>query len=216
MLRWGATEDEIRDRFPDADLIQDGKRGSIMAITIDAPPSTVWPWLVQMGYDRAGWYSWDRLDRSGKASAHRIHPEWQSLSVGQRLLTTPDGKHWFDVAAVEPERFLALRVAMSGGRQYDSRGPRPSSFTDGLWAFHLKPLPGGRTRLIVTVHGASDRPRLSSTLLGFFFWEPAHFIMQIRQFSNLKRRAEGALRGAGREDSIRPPSGRSRAPQPRV
>jgi hypothetical protein len=55
MLRWGATQDEVRERFPGADIIPDGKRGSTMAVTIDATPSAVWPWLVQMGYDRAGW-----------------------------------------------------------------------------------------------------------------------------------------------------------------
>jgi hypothetical protein len=197
MLRWGATRDEIRNGAPGADVIPDAKCFSTMAVTVDAPPSAVWPWLVQMGYDRAGWYSWDRLDRSGKPSARRLHPEWQSLSVGQRLLATPDGRHWFDVAALEAERFLALRVFTSGGRQYDSAGPRPSSFTDSLWAFELKALPGGRTRLVVRVHTAS-RPRLFSAVLGFLFWEPAHFIMQTRQFGNLKRRAEGTLREARR------------------
>ncbi|MHB8879315.1 MAG: hypothetical protein ACYC8T_36940 [Myxococcaceae bacterium] len=204
MLRWGATRDEVRERFPGEDIIPDGERGSTMAVTIDAPPSAVWPWLVQMGFDRAGWYSWDRLDRFGKPSARQLHPEWQSLSVGQRLLATPDGAHWFDVAALEPERFLALRVLTSGGRQYDSAGPRPRSFADSLWAFQLKELPGGRTRLIVSVYGVSH-PRLPSAVRGFLFWEPAHFVMQTRQFANLKRRAEGALREArGERPTIRP------------
>lgn len=195
MLRWGATEDEVRERLPGADIIPDGKRSSTMAVTIDAPPSSVWPWLVQMGYDRAGWYSWDRLDHYGIPSARSLHPEWQSLSVGQRLLATPDGKRWFDVAALEPERFLALRVFESDGRQLDSATsavPRPRSFADSLWAFRLKELPGGRTRLVVTVH-AAHRPRLLCALVAFLFWEPAHFVMQTRQFANLERRAEGML-----------------------
>jgi hypothetical protein len=54
-----------------ADLLGGGKRGATMAVTIDAPPSRVWPWLVQMGCDRAGWYSWDRLDNGGVTSAWR-------------------------------------------------------------------------------------------------------------------------------------------------
>jgi hypothetical protein len=215
MLRWGATPDEVRGRFPGADIIPDAKRGSTMAVTIDAPPSAVWPWLAQMGYGRAGWYSWDRLDHFGKPSARRIHPEWQSLSVGQRLPATPDGRYWFDVAAVEPERFLALRVLTSGRRQLDSAGPRPRSFTDSLWAFQLEELPGGRTRLIASVDGVS-RPRLLAAVLGFLFWEPAHFVMQTRQFTNLKRRAEGALREAGRERARGPSVGVPPAPQPRA
>jgi proline iminopeptidase len=215
MLRWGATQDEVGERFPGADIIPDGKRSSTMAVTLDAPPSSVWPWLVQMGYDRAGWYSWDRLDLFGRASARRLHPEWQSLSIGQRLLATPDGKHWFEVAALDAARFLALRVFTSGGRQYDAAGPRPRSFTDSLWAFELKELPGGRTRLIVSVHAAS-RPRLFSAVIGFLFWEPAHFVMQTRQFANLKRRAEGTLREARRTHWIRPSDGMPTALQPQV
>ncbi|WP_242344656.1 hypothetical protein [Anaeromyxobacter terrae] len=216
MLRWGATPDEVRARSPGADIIPGGKRGSTMAATLDAPPSAVWPWLVQMGYGRAGWYSWDRLDHFGKPSARRIHPEWQSLSVGQRLPATPDGRYWFDVAAVERERFLALRVFTSGGRQYDSADPRPrafSDFTDSLWAFELEGLPGGRTRLVVTVHSAG-RPRLIDSVLGYLFWEPAHFVMQLRQFGNLRRRAEGAPRGARRERAMRSPAEMPMAPQP--
>ncbi|WP_242336180.1 MULTISPECIES: hypothetical protein [Anaeromyxobacter] len=218
MLRWGATREEVQRRSPGDDLLPDGKRGSTMAVTLDAAPSAVWPWLVQMGFGRAGWYSWDRLDHFGRPSASQIHPEWQSLSVGDRLPATPDGRYWFDVAAVDPGRFLALRVLTSGGRQHDSADPRPRSakdFVDSLWAFQLDELPGGRTRLVVTVHSAG-RPRLRDTALGFVFWEPAHFIMQTRQFTNLARRAGGALREARRERSAGPPDEVPLAPHPQT
>lgn len=193
LLRSGATDEEARGPFPGADLIPGGERGATMATTIDAPPSRVWPWLVQMGHDRAGWYSWDRLDNFGKRSAGTLHSEWQSLSVGQRLHSTPDAKHWFEVAAVEPERFLALRAAFRApfGRQYASSEPRPEAYVDALWAFWLKELPGGRTRLIVSGFAAA-RPRWLNKLAGVLFWEPAHWIMQRRQFTNLKRRVLGA------------------------
>lgn len=62
-----------------------------MAVTINAPRSRVWPWLVQMGTDRGGWYSWDRLDNFGRRSAETIHPGWQELAVGDRLSAKPDG-----------------------------------------------------------------------------------------------------------------------------
>lgn len=88
MLRWGATDDEVRRPHPGADLVPGGKRGGTMATTIDAPPAEVWRWLVQMGCDRAGWYSWDRLDNGGVASADRIHPEWQEIAVGHRRAET--------------------------------------------------------------------------------------------------------------------------------
>jgi hypothetical protein len=193
MLRWGATEDEVRGPFPGSEIIPGGERGATMAVTIDAPPSRVWPWLVQMGYDRAGWYSWDRLDRAGKPSARRLHPEWQSISLGQHLPSDANGNHWFEVAALEPERFLGLRASFHAltGRQYESSGPRPAWFLDTLWAFQLEELPGGRTRLIVSGYTAA-RPRALAALGAFLFWEPAHWIMQTRQFTNLKQRAEGA------------------------
>jgi proline iminopeptidase len=213
MLAWGATEEERRESLPGTRLVPGGTRSSTMAVTLDAPPSKVWPWLIQMGFDRAGWYSWDRLDRFGIPSARRLHPEWQALSVGQRLRATPDGDRWFEVAALEPERLLALRACSSRGRQYDSARPRPRTFSDSVWAFHLKPLPGGRTRLVVTVHGAG-RPSWSRALLGALFWEPAHFVMQTRQFQNLKARlAEVEPAPAVAGWSPEPPSTRAGAPR---
>src|SRR5581483_6166954 len=191
MLRWGASDEEVRQPYPGADLIPAGQRGATMAVTIDAPPSRVWPWLVQMGCDRAGWYSWDRLDNGGVPSAERIHPEWQDLAVGDRLASTPSGRAWFEVAALDPQRFLGLRAAIDlrSGSPFDTAGPRPRFHLDALWGFQLKQLPEGRTRLLVSGY-ASARPRLLQVLADLLFWEPAHWVMQTRQFANLKRRAE--------------------------
>jgi proline iminopeptidase len=191
MLRWGASDEEVRQQYPGAELIPGGRRGATMAVTIDAPSSRVWPWLVQMGCDRAGWYSWDRLDNGGVPSAERIHPEWQDLAVGDRLASTPSGRAWFEVAALEPERFLALRapINLRGGRPFDTAGPRPRAYVDALWGFQLKELPGRRTRLVVSGY-ASARPRFLQMIADLLFWEPAHWVMQTRQFANLKLRAE--------------------------
>jgi hypothetical protein len=191
MLRWGASHDEVQGPYPGAELIPGGRRGATLATTIDAPPSRVWPWLVQMGCDRAGWYSWDRLDNAGVPSAERIHPEWQNLAVRSRLASTPSGRAWFEVAALDPERFLGLRatIDLRDGRPFDPAGPRPRFYFDGLWGFQLTGLPGGRTRLVVSGY-ASARPRLLQGIADVLFWEPAHWIMQRRQFANLKRRAE--------------------------
>lgn len=194
ILRWGSTDEEVGAPSPGAELIPGGKRGSTMAVTIDALPSDVWPWLLQMGCDRAGFYSWDRLDNAGRPSAEEIHAEWQSLAIGQRIASTPNGAHWFEVAAFEPERFLALRACFTrGARQYDSKDGRPRSYSDTLWTFQLHPLPSERTRLVVTTYGATAGMGMT-TLLNYAFWEPAHCIMQARQFTNLKRRAERLAR----------------------
>jgi proline iminopeptidase len=194
MLRWGAVDEELRQPYPGADLIPGGRRGATMAVTIDAPPSRVWPWLLQMGCNRAGWYSWDRLDNGGRASAERIHPEWQELRLGDRLASTPKGNAWFEVAALDRERFIGLRASLDlRGRPFDPRGPRPRFYIDALWGFHLKELPGARTRLVVSGY-ASGRPQLVRKLADSIFWEPAHWVMQTRQFANLKRRTESVSR----------------------
>ena len=190
LLRWGATAEEVRQPFPGADIVPGGRRGATMATTIGAPPAAVWPWLVQMGCDRAGWYSFDRLDNGGVPSADRIHPEWQQVAAGDRFASTPSGSAWFEVAALEAERFLALRAPLDmRGRPFDSAGARPHWFSDSVWSFLLSELPGGRTRLVVSGYAAT-RPRLALAVGNFLFWEPAHVLMQTRQFANLKRRVE--------------------------
>jgi hypothetical protein len=190
LLRWGATDEEVRRPFKGAELIPGGERSATMAVTIDAPPSRVWPWLVQMGVDRAGWYSWDRLDNWGLRSAERIHPEWQKIALGDRLAAKPDASEWWEVAALEPERFLALRMSLDlRGRPFHPTGARPRFYTDSTWGFLLEELPAGCTRLVVSGYW-SLRPRWLQPIVSFLFLEPSHWIMQTRQFTNLKRHAE--------------------------
>ena len=127
MLRWGATQEEVDAHYGDEALIPGAPRASVMATTFAAPPAAVWPWLVQMGCDRAGFYSWDRLDNGGDPSADRIHPEWQDLQQGGRILAVPDEGAWFDVAVLEPERTLILRssLALPKATHFDPAGRPP-------------------------------------------------------------------------------------------
>jgi proline iminopeptidase len=190
LLRWGATDEEVALPYPGADIIPGATRSATMAVTIDAPPSRLWPWLVQMGVDRAGWYSWDRLDNFGRRSAERLHSEWQEISIGDRLTAKPDGSEWWEVAALEPERFLCLRMSLDlQGRPFDPRGEPPRFYTDSTWGFLLEELPYSRTRLLVSGYW-SFRPRWLQPIMSFVFLEPSHWIMQTRQFANLKRHAE--------------------------
>ena len=192
LLRWGATIEKVSGPYPGSDLIPGGKRGATMAVTINAPPSRVWPWLVQMGCDRAGWYSWDQLDNRGVASAEYVHPEWQALALGDRMAATADGSASFEVAALDPERFLGLRALVDlRGRSLDPAAPRPRCYIESIWGFLLRELPEGRTRLIVSGY-ACARPRLLAAVADRLFWEPAHLVMQTRQLTNLKRRVERA------------------------
>jgi hypothetical protein len=190
----GATRDERRVTLPGDEIVAGAKSASTMAVTIDMPPSEVWPWLVQMGCDRAGFYSWDRLDNGGRPSATEIHPEWQTLAVGDRILCTPDGRAWFDVERLEPECVLVLRSSIDvlRRRPFDASGTRPRFFVQGVWAFVLHELPGGKTRLVVRSFGTA-RPRLLLGAANLVFWDPAHVVMQTRQLRNLKRLAESPL-----------------------
>ncbi len=79
------------------------------SVIIEAPPAKVWPWLAQMGCHRAGWYGFDRLDNGGHRSAEVLHPEWQELSIGQRINATADGSSHLEVAMVDPCRALVFR-----------------------------------------------------------------------------------------------------------
>jgi hypothetical protein len=187
MLTWGATAEEATCRYPGDELVPDPDGGATMAAILPAPPGKVWPWLVQMGGGRAGWYSWDWLDNNGKPSADRIAPGWQSLDVGQQL---KGPANWWTVAVVEPDRTLVLRSSygLPPGRSSGPRSGRlPRARLDGMWGFHLRPAPGGRTRLVIRTR-SRGRPRLVTRPFGLLVGEPVHLIMQTRQFRNLRAR----------------------------
>ena len=190
----GATRAERRATLPGDEIIPGAKSRSTMAVTIDLPPSEVWPWLVQMGCNRAGFYSWDSLDNGGRPSATEIHPEWQTLAVGDRVVSTPDGRAWFDVERLEPERVLVLRSSIDVRRRrpFDASAARPRFSAEGVWTFVLEDLPEGRTRLVVRSFGVA-RPRLLLGAANLIFWDPAHVLMQTRQLHNLKRLVESPL-----------------------
>ncbi len=190
MLTWGATWGEVAGAYPGDEIIPEPGSGATMATTLPSPPGRVWRWLVQMGGDRGGWYSWDWLDNGGKPSADRIVPEWQSLEQGQHLYRAPRGENWFTVVVLEPNRTLVLRAAygMFSGRSFDPRsGPVPWAYVDGIWGFHLRPAPGGGTRLVVRSRSRSG-PRPVAVPFGWLVGEPLHFVMQTCQLHNLRNR----------------------------
>jgi len=187
----GSTLEERWSPMPGDEILPEA-RSSTMAVTIAAPPGDVWPWLVQMGCNRAGWYSWDRLDNAGVPSADEIHAEWQSLEVGDRLPSAPSGTTWFDVVEVEHEVSLVLRASVDVRRRrsFDPAGKRPRLSSEGTWSFLLKSQDGA-TRLLVRTRGGMH-PRPVGVLADVLFWGPAHFVMERRQLRNLKRLAERA------------------------
>lgn len=203
--RGGATPEEHAQAIPGDELIAGG-RSSTMATTIAAPPGDVWPWLVQMGNGRAGFYSWDRLDNGGRPSAEQIHPQWQDLEQGGRIVATPDGGAWFEAARLEPERLLVLasRLDLARMRTLAPDEPDPPFSSRGAWIFLLEPRGRDATRLIVRA-GGRMRPAALGRLLDLVFFDAAHWIMQRRQFELLARRAEGLRADRERAEGVERP-----------
>ena len=132
-----ATALEKRRPLPVDALVPEPIFASTHAITIDAPPEQVWPWIAQMGAGRAGWYSSDAIDNGGTRSSGSIVPALQTVARGDIMPAVPGAKDAFVVAAVERNRDLVLTVP-------DGRGRNAVA-----WEHVLDPLPGDRTRLIV-------------------------------------------------------------------
>ena len=115
--RWGATASDLTRIMPGDAAAVDPSYSATMAITVGARPEHIWPWLVQMGYQRGGLYSYDWLDRLfgylDRQSAHSILPEFQRLAVGDEI---PIGRgQGFPVTAIEPNRALVLSGTGSDG-----------------------------------------------------------------------------------------------------
>jgi hypothetical protein len=148
---WGSTPEEVAGPFPYPDLVPEGKRSPTMAVTINATPEEVWPWLVQLGWNRGGWYSWDLLDNGGRPSATKVHPEWQDIDIGDLLKFRAMGRDIdaYKIGVIEPNSYLGLYgYTTLGGRWLDPNEPRPPSYMEAIWGFLLKGLPDGRTRLV--------------------------------------------------------------------
>lgn len=203
LMRWGATSEEAHRPLPGDALIPGARPAATHAITINAPAADVWPWLVQLGCGRAGWYSYDLLDNGGIPSADRIYPEFQKLQVGDIIPSTPDLKIGMKVLALVPERLLVLGAPL----KYTRRGiqqpfDRPLTGADrpyniGYWTFVLEQ-PAPQTTRLITRTGGVGRPAWPFWLLDRLFWDPAHFIMEQRMLLNLKARAEAtAVETAG-------------------
>jgi hypothetical protein len=184
--RWGATPAELTWAMPGDAIIAEPMHSATHAVTVDAPPEDIWPWLVQMGSQRAGLYSYDWLDRLfgilDRPSATRILPEFQHLSVGDTIGVGPGEA--LRVTTLDPGRALVL--------SYNAHG------FEWVWQFCLYPFDENRTRLVTR-----GTERYANTVGAWLFMrvmEPAAFIMTRRMLLGLKQRAE-ALRAARRHDT---------------
>jgi hypothetical protein len=177
-LDWGATPKERQAPLPGDDVIHGAATITTRAITINAPAADVWPWLVQMGQDRAGFYThnWvERLLQSGIPDVHEIHPEWQQLEPGDLMRTNRDmggNPMGWPVVAVDAGRSIVVQS---------------KSMPIGTYAFVLRPIDDSSTRLIVRDRAAWKR---REWLFRVLVYEPLHAYMETGLLKGLKHRAE--------------------------
>jgi len=191
-LRWGATDEEAGSPLPGDDLIPRADLSTTRAIAVDASADQVWPWIVQLGQGRGGFYSYDFLENLAGCDIHsadRIVSEWQEVRVGDEVKLAPQVA--LEVAALEHGRALVLRGGVPMGNT-----PPPYEFS---WAFVLRDQPEGTTRLLVRERYGYSR-----------WWAPllvepvavVSFVMTQRMLRGIRDRAE---RLAGPPQQTSPP-----------
>lgn len=180
-VRWGATPAEVSMTLPGDHFVPKPRWTYTHAVTVDAPPAEVWRWVVQMGYDRGGLYSYEGLENligSDMHNANRIVPEWQHVEIGDpfridaRVPPLP-------VALIEPEHALVMH-----GEPDNTGTPNHS------WGFFLLPLEGNRTRLISRARTYYALTRPNKLAWGPLLMEPIGFVMERKMLLGIKARAE--------------------------
>ena len=155
--RWGATDEEIALPLPGDELIEQPATQLTRAITIDATPAEVWPWIVQLGADRGGFYTYDWLENLFGLDIHSaddIVAEWQDLEVGDVVHADRAGTAGGSVVALHPCDALVLQVGDLGAGRPVRRDEKLR--WESQWTFALRDDPAGGTRLLVRERVAFD------------------------------------------------------------
>ena len=178
MLRWGATDSELDRDLPGDDILPNPVAQSTRALTVLAPAEHVWPWLMQIGQDRGGFYSYTTLENlvgCEMPAVNQVIAEWLSRQQGDVVWMAPahrfGGEAYMVTALVEENRALVLQRAGS------------------LWSFVLEPVGDDVCRLIVRTRTGPDALG-GGPVLQKIFWEPAHFIMERQMMLRIRQLAE--------------------------
>jgi hypothetical protein len=186
--RWGANDEEVVASLPGDDLISEPAGQITRAIEISAPRETVWPWVIQLGADRGGFYSYDWLEnlfRLGIHSTNVVVPEWQERAVGDLMHADARGNNGWYVMDVQPPDALVVQMAnVAEGRPF-RRAERP--YMEFTWAFILREQGTQTTRLLVRerVSFGSRLARAVGGPVGL-----VSFVMTQRMMRGIKHRAE--------------------------
>ena len=173
--RWGATDLETADRYPGDELVSEPRFRTTRAVTVNAAPEKIWPWLVQLGVDRGGMYSYDWLENLFGLKVHsadRIVAEWQDLQPGGFIRLTPPGY------AIQPGPGLYVSEMDAPNALIGCFGMegQPPAACPQSWQFLLQPSSGGSTRLILRTHTAA--PGILAAAFGKAFQFPVWIMEQ--------------------------------------
>lgn len=199
-LRWGATDAETRRTLPGDEIIPDAAGQETRAITIHAPAHKVWPWVAQLGQDRAGFYSFDLLENlvgCEMPATDVLDARQQTWRLGDKLWMYPPRKAG-GAGFATLRTFVPGRVLGFGTRLF---GTPLSAPENGSWSFVLEPLDAYTTRLLVRGRSAPGRSLLGTAFDRLLF-EPAHFVMERRMMIGLKELAEDGVRRHVRNDLL--------------
>lgn len=177
VLDWGARPDEVARLLPGDEFLEAAEVVATRAITIDAPPSAIWPWLIQMGPGRGGVYTYDWIENLfglDMHSADRIVPEWQSMEVGYTW-RNPQGEA-MRVEVVDAERAIVLRAE------------------DGSWVWSFVLVPEGETTRFISRNRFVPKGGRIERLVGTYLMEPGSLVMERKMLLGFKSRAEGLAR----------------------
>ena len=171
-LRWGATDNEIQRSMPGDDIVRKPSFNATRAVTVHASAENIYPWIVQMGVSRAGWYSYDLLDNLARPSAESILPKHQNLQVGDIIPMSPDGKQGMRVKDFSKNKWMLW---------WDNIG-------DSSWAWEIYNDEENHSRLVtrVRVKYRWFSPAILFNLLIEFF----DILMMCKCMLEIKRRAE--------------------------
>lgn len=172
-MRWGATDDEVARRMPGDDVVGRADFNATRAITIHARPQHIWPWLVQIGSGRAGWYSYDRIDNGGVPSSAVIVPELQHLAVGDLVPMVPGKNVGVWVKEFEPNCRMLW---------WDRKG-------EYTWEWQLDPVDDESTRLVTRLR-ATYPPLWSSKTPYVLLATTGDIVMIRKELLGIKARAE--------------------------
>ncbi len=189
-LNWGSSQSELHRKWPGDDLILNPIYESTHAVTINAAASRVWPWLLQIGQNRGGFFSYDWLENLAGADIHTINhivPELQRIETGDLVLLAPN--IGLVVWEVIPEHALVLRAMDPNTGKAVSPDINANFFTDSTWTFIIDERGEGVTRLIARFR-MDGNPRVVLKEAIHYLLETPHFIMQRKMLLGIKRLAE--------------------------